>query len=961
LEPQGPPSTAGAGRLKIRYVPVIGPRLRKLLFAVFALFALLAVNSAYLGTITWFEWLSGKTLQDYFYQVMYLVHLALGLIIIGPVVVFGALHLRNAWKRPNRRAVRAGIALFSSALILLLSGIVLTRLGAFEVKDPTVRGASYWLHVAAPFAVAWLFVLHRLAGKRINWKLGARWAAFAATFAVVMLIVQAQDPRRWNEKGPTSGEQYYAPSLARTATGKFIPAGTLMMDAYCQECHQDIHEKWRHSAHRFSSFSNPAYLFSVRETRRFSVEHDGNVNRSRWCAGCHDPVPFFSGAFEDKRFDDPDYDISHDPLAGAGITCTTCHAITNVNSSRGNADFTLEEPLHYPFAFSDNSFLKWVNRQLVKGKPAFHKKTFLKDLHRTPEFCSTCHKVHLPPELNSYKWVRGQNHYDTYHLSGVSGHGTLAYYYPPKATHKCSACHMPLTPSEDFGARHFDESGALTVHNHQFPAANTALPALLHYPGWVNEAHRKFLEGVVRVDLFGLKEGGAIDGKLIAPLRSTVPALEPGKRYLLEAVVRTVKMGHPLTQGTVDSNELWLDVTVSSGKRVIGRSGGMNEDGVVDPWSHFVNVYMLDRNGNRIDRRNPQDIFTPLYNNQIPPGAADTVHFAFTVPRDTNEPITVDARLHYRKFDATYVKHFRGDPKAKDTLPVVTLASDRVTFPVAGLDATMPAAESKIDLWQRWNDYGIGLFRKGGRGELRQAEAAFAEVEKLGRGDGALNIARVALREGRLGDAAAALERAAKAKTPAYPWSIAWFTGLVDRQNGQFDDAIRNFRAVIATNFAEARKREFDFAQDYTALDELGQTLFERAKLERGPERRAERDTFLHEAASWFEKALAIDPEDLAAHYNLALIAQLTGDDARAEKHRALYARYKPDDNARDSTVALHRMTNPAANHAAEAVVIYDLQREDRYKGDVTPILEPFVQVAGEGAGERSKLDASAR
>ena len=50
---------------KIVYVPAIGPRLRKLLFVVFALFAVLAVNSAYLGTITWFEWQSGKTLQDY--------------------------------------------------------------------------------------------------------------------------------------------------------------------------------------------------------------------------------------------------------------------------------------------------------------------------------------------------------------------------------------------------------------------------------------------------------------------------------------------------------------------------------------------------------------------------------------------------------------------------------------------------------------------------------------------------------------------------------------------------------------------------------------------------------------------------------------------------------------------------------------------------------------------------------
>jgi tetratricopeptide (TPR) repeat protein len=931
---------------KIVYVPAVGPRLKKLLFVVFALFAVLAVNSVYLGTITWFEWQSGKTLQDYFYQLMFLLHLALGLLIIVPVIVFGALHLKNAWPRPNRRAVRAGLALFSCALLLLISGVVLTRLGAFEVRDPAVRSVAYWLHIVTPLAVAWLFVLHRLAGKRINWKLGGRWAAFAGAFALVMLVVQAQDPRRWNEKGPASGEKYYFPSLARTATGNFIPARTLQMDSYCRECHQDIHEKWSHSAHRFSSFSNPAYLFSVRETRRVSKERDGNLNASRWCAGCHDPVPFFSGAFEDARFDNPEYDLSKDPLAGAGITCTTCHAVTHINSTRGNADFTIEEPLHYPFAFSDNAALGWLNRQLVKSKPAFHKKTFLKEHHRSAEFCSTCHKVHLPPELNKYKWVRGQNHYDTYYLSGVSGHGVQSFYYPPKATHNCNGCHMPLARSGDFGARRFDESGELKVHDHQFPSANTALPKLLGYPAWVNEAHRKFLEGVVRIDIFGLKEGGAIDGKLIAPLRPELPALQPGKTYLLETVVRTVKMGHPLTQGTVDSNELWVEIILKSGERVVGRSGGMDGEGAVDPWSHFINVYMLDRHGNRIDRRNPQDIFTPLYNHQIPPGAADTVHYSFTVPRQMREPLTIEARLHYRKFDAIYVKHFMRDPQAKNRLPVITMASDRVTFPVGIKSAVVTNQESKIDLWQRWNDYGIGLLRKGGRGEMRQADAAFSEVEKLGRGDGALNLARVALREGRLGDAAAALERAAKAKAPAPAWTITWFTGLVNKQNGRLDEAIGNFRAVIGTQFAEARKREFDFSKDYGALGELGQTLYERAKMERGPQAQAQREVLLREAAQWFEKALALDSEDLASHYNLSLIAAALGDEARAEKHRALYARYKPDDNARDTTVAKHRVTNPAANHAAEPVVIYPLQRAGHYTGDVGPILTAPVPLA---------------
>jgi tetratricopeptide (TPR) repeat protein len=933
------------------YLPAIGPRLKKLLALVFALFALLAVDSSYLATISIAEWRSGRTYQDYFYQVMFALHLALGFAIVIPVLVFGALHIRNAWRRPNRRAVRAGLALFATALVILGTGIILTRFEFFEVRDPAVRGASYWAHVIAPAVAVWLFVLHRLAGARVRWRLGLGWAAFAAAFAGCMLIAQSQDPRRWGVQGPASGQRYFFPSLARTATGAFIPAKALMMDDYCNECHRDTHEKWTHSAHRFSSFSNPAYLFSVRETRRVMQARDGNVLASRWCAGCHDPVPFLSGAFEEKRFDDPAYDLSKDPMAGAGITCTACHAITNINSPRGNADFTIEEPLHYPFAYSDNPVLRWINRQLVKAKPAFHKKTFLKPLHRSAEFCSTCHKVHLPPELNHYRWVRGQNHYDTYLLSGVSGHGVQSFYYPPKAVRNCAGCHMPLTPSGDFGARAYEPSGPLDVHDHQFAAANTAIPELLRYPPWVNEAHREFLQGAARVDLFAIKEGGTIEGRLVAPLRPQVPVLVPGRRYLLEAVVRTMRLGHPLTQGTVDSNELWLDVRIEARGTLLGRSGGMDDKGAVDPWSHFINVYMLDREGHRVDRRNPQDIFTPLYNNQIPPGAADTVHYAFTVPRNQSQPLTVEVRLQYRKFDATYVRHFLGDPTARDALPIVTLASDRVTFPVSGGPASADSAlPSTINAWERWNDYGIGLLRKGDKGELRQAEAAFAEVERFGRGDGALNQARGYLREGRLAEAAEAIRRARSARIPSYPWTIAWFSALVDKQNGELDAAIANLREIVATQFDEARRREFDFSMDYTVLIELGQALFDRAKRERDPARSAQKDALLSEAIAWLERALAIDPENVAAHYALSLIHAQRGEAALAARHRELHGRYQVDENARDSAIARARLADPAARHAAEAVVIYDLQREGRYMMEASPVLGAQLRTA---SGER--------
>jgi hypothetical protein len=62
------------------------------------------------------------------------------------------------------------------------------------------------------------------------------------------------------------------------------------------------------------------------------------------------------------------------------------------------------------------------------------------------------------------------------------------------------------------------------------------------------------------------------------------------------------------------------------------------------------------------------------------------------------------------------------------------------------------------------------------------------------------------------------------------------------------------------------------------------------------------------------------------------LIGRQLGDSDTAGKHLALYRKYKSDDNARDRAVALARSRDPAANHAAEAVVIYDLSREGAYE-----------------------------
>jgi tetratricopeptide (TPR) repeat protein len=416
-------------------------------------------------------------------------------------------------------------------------------------------------------------------------------------------------------------------------------------------------------------------------------------------------------------------------------------------------------------------------------------------------------------------------------------------------------------------------------------------------------------------------------------------------------------MGHLFTQGTVDSNEVWVDITVKSGDRIIGRNGALDENREVDPWAHFINVFMLDREGNRIDRRNPQDIFVPLYNHQIPPGAAATVHYALDLPEDLKAPVTVELKLQYRKFDKTFmdfvtksakpgdfpIRDYTPGAKYLNNLPITTMAVDTMTFPVEGVAEQPKNAELKTPVWERWNDYGIGMFAKPNplhaKAELRQAEEAFKHVEELKRFDGPLNLARMYFTEGRLDEATAAIARANEFKDPKpYPWTVAWMSGLINRQQGHLEEAEKNFRSALDDDTQERRDRKFNFSLDYEVRNLLGETLFDRAKQVRSPDRSAEREALLRDAVAQFEKTLDNahgDPENLSAHHNLHLLYHQLGDEKQASEHEALHRKYKPDDNAGDRALALARKKYPAADHAAEALVIYPLNARPKVEPQV--------------------------
>jgi tetratricopeptide (TPR) repeat protein len=750
-------------------------------------------------------------------------------------------------------------------------------------------------------------------------------------------------------EGPGPQSPFF-PSSSDTNTGKTIPATFFMTSQTCERCHKDIYDQWNASAHHFSSFNNQWY--------RKSIEYMQDVvgtKPSKWCAGCHDHAVFFNG-----RFDRPIKEQTFTPEAQNGLGCTSCHSIVHVRSTMGQGDFEIEYPPLHDLAVSDNPVLAWVHDYLLELDPAPHRKVFLKDFHReqTPEFCSSCHKVHLDVPVNDYRWFRGFNDYDNWQASGMSGEGARSFYYPPKPQ-KCADCHMPLVASNDPVAR----DGK--VKSHRFPAANTALP-------FVNGDHeqlritQEFLKAnVVSVDIFGLvpgedaggpveqraagaepmlastfaigEEGGNLAATasvlraaapVVAPLGKVDAALRRGDSARVEVVVRTRNIGHFFPGGTVDAFDVWVELEArDSNGRTIFHSGEVSDGGKgpVEPGAHFYRSLMLDERGNPINKRNAWATRSVAYVRLIPPGAADTVHYRLRIPEDCGDKVTLHARVNYRKFawwntqwafagvrdpehtefalgkgydDGRWV--FTGDTsKVSGTvrgipdLPITVMAEAKAELRILPKGTRVPEVAPFLDakVRERWNDYGIGLLLQG---DLRGAEAAFLKVTEMepAYADGWVNVARVRLQEGDAAGAEAMLRRALEidpklAKTH-------FFLGSALKAQGRYDEALEHTRVAQRL-----------YPRDRVVTNQAGRLLFLKRQHQ--------------EAVVELHKVLAVDPEDLQAHYNLMLAYRGAGNEEMAKTHQTLYERFKADESAQFIT-GPYRQLHPHDNNERQQI-----------------------------------------
>ena len=862
------------------------------------LFVITILNAAYVAA------LPSPTI---FYVANVLLHLALGAATAAVLI----------WR--YRRSPKS-----LPLLIAALLGIYLIIAGSTHDHRPIL-----YLHIV--LAIAGLAVIL------------PRWTPGLAVAAALAIALRSSAPpdRIRNPKtvpvsmqaegeGPRSP---FWPSSSRTNTGGLIPSDFFMDSKLCGECHKDIYEEWNSSMHHFGSFNNPFYKASILHMQELS-----GTQGSKWCAGCHDHAVFFNG-----RFERPIKEQVDTPEAQNGLGCMSCHSMTHVGSTMGQGDLEITYPPLHKLANSHNPWIRKIDYFLTYLNPEPHRRTFMKDFMRgqeSSEYCASCHKVHLDEPVNHYRWLRGFNEYDNWQASGVSGQGARSFYYPAKSAN-CSDCHMPLVPSRDPGNRNGK------IHSHRFAAANTAVPTVNHDETQLRATEEFLKSGFITVDLFAAspavaaapaqtstkanergvptlastfavgeeaEQSGPITlrevGKIAAPLNAPGVAFAPGSSVRVDAVVRTRKIGHFFPGGTVDGFDVWLEFIARDAKnRILAWSGRVDDNGrgAVDKGAHFYRSFLIDSEGNPINKRNAWQARSTFYVRLIPPGAADTVHYLLDIPRDAEGPITLEARLNYRKFTDYFTKFsFAGvakpgpagisfdsreytfDSKPVPTLPITTVASSTVSVPL-GEPKWQPLARKQDR--ERWNDWGIGLLLQG---DLKGAEYGFQRVMEAepSYADGFVNVARALIQEGETEAARPYLE---KALTISPKLARAeFFYALAQKAAGDYDGALRSLD--------DARRQ---YPRDRVVVNQYGRILFlQRRYLE---------------AIRAFEQTLSIDPEDLQAHYNLMLCYRGLGQTAQAEREEQLFRRFKADESSQSLTQQ-PRLARPEDNNERQSI-----------------------------------------
>lgn len=643
-----------------------------------------------------------------------------------------------------------------------------------------------------------------------------------------------------------------APGNAAVEGGDFIQPGAFPSAEYCGKCHQEAYRQWRQALHS-NSFRTPFYRASVNDLIRTK-----GIEYTRHCDSCHNPVGVLTGALTEDSQVDRSFD--HD-----GLTCMTCHSIQSVQSTKGNGSYVMGIPSVMVDA-NGNRIPGEVPYYQIMDHPKWHSQAVMRDLYHTTEFCSACHKSNLPQSLNDYKFLRAFTTFDEWQNSKYSHRSPLNFYTADLTT--CQGCHMKraaITVPDD-GAKNG------TLASHRWLAGNTAVPFYYGYDEQLQKTIEFLKTGnYLNVDLFGLQT--LRQNALIAPLGVVPFELRPDDVVQLMVVVQNKYIGHSFIPEVRDLYQAWVEVTVkdANGKEIY-RSGFLKPDGSLDNRAHSFTSRPVDVHGNFVDNHNVWLTHSAAYDNTIQSGRSALVRYQFRIPPDAKGPLTVTAQVNYRHLRQSFLNNVFG--KDHPAYPVVVIASRTRTLNL-GQNAPVPPQPLDNPEWMRWNNYGIGLLDEQ---QYADAIRAFQQVIRLrpDYADGYTNVAVTRIQWEKYSAARPDLEQAL-AVSPGNPRAL-FYLALVEKRSGHAAAEIADLNQVVE-----------QYPQSRDVRRELGVAYFQQHKYEQSMQQ--------------FQLLQAIDPDDLAAHYNLALIYRRMGMKQKAAEQARLFATRRVDPGAPTSSL----------------------------------------------------------
>jgi tetratricopeptide (TPR) repeat protein len=565
------------------------------------------------------------------------------------------------------------------------------------------------------------------------------------------------------------------------------------------------------------------------------------------------------------------------PFEDEGVSCSVCHSIQSTDTT-GTGSYVMGVPavlvdesgVPITRPVSDAEILAHLDR---------HSKAVMRPLYQTAEFCAACHKAAIPRTLDDYKWLRAISLYDEWQAASFTKQSPLPFYRKDSVS-TCQTCHMVREPVPDGATEPGAKDGKFV--SHRWVGGNTLMPQYYKFDEQAEKV-ASFLKnasdgkGVFNVDIFALEKEAAAatasDQVLVAPLGLTSFSLAGGETLVADVVIQNKGIGHSFIPEQRDFYEAWVDFTVKDGSgKMLAESGFLQPDGNLDPGAHSFTNRLINNKGELNDLHQIWHNRVLAYNNTIQSGRSQLVRYRFRLPKDIAGQVVLTATVKYRRFNQHFIDYAMAQKQYP--LPVIDMATEIKTIKIGENNPVQPDPSENKE-WMRWNNYGISLL------DAQQYQASVQAFERVAAlrpdyADAFTNMAIVEISWERYDDARQNLAKALNL-LPGDPRAL-YYRALVERNAGQIKEAISDLEAMLAK-----------YPRSRDGLRELGFSYFQQ-------------HDYL-KSRDMYESLQVVDPDDLAAHYQLAILYRRLGDKQKAAVESAKFSDQKDDPTA--STFAL--------------------------------------------------------